>query len=60
MRGVMKEIKQGRRSDDNINDALYHLQAKIIRDRLDGLHHVEALMRLQGVDPEARGCPALC
>lgn len=57
MRGMMKEIKPGRRSDDNINDALYHLRAKIIRERLDGLHHVEALMRLQGIDPEALHVP---
>ena len=37
-------------SDETINKALAQLRATIIRDRLDGLEHVEALLRLRGYE----------
>ncbi|MSU90690.1 hypothetical protein GE300_13875 [Rhodobacteraceae bacterium 2CG4] len=41
----------GRISDTSITTALLHLRAEIIREGQDGLAHVEALLRLRGVDP---------
>ena len=54
---MMKEIVPNRRSDESINDALYHLRAKIIRGDHAGLENVEALMRLRGLDPDALPVP---
>jgi hypothetical protein len=36
---------------------LLYLRAQIIRDRLDGLDHVDALLRLRGCDPDAYRVP---
>lgn len=40
-----------RYSDETINTSLIYLRAKIIRDGLGGLEHVEALLRARGVCP---------
>ena len=40
--------------DKTINSALLSLRAQIIRDRLDGLAHVNALLAQRGVDPSAQ------
>jgi len=37
-------------SDETITIALAQLRAKIIRERLDGLEHVEALLKLRGYE----------
>lgn len=37
-------------SEETITIALSQLRAKIIRDRLDGLEHVEALLKLRGYE----------
>jgi hypothetical protein len=37
--------------DKTVTSALLHLRAQIIRDRLDGLDHVNALLVQRGVDP---------
>jgi hypothetical protein len=36
--------------DQSITSALLHLRVQIVRDGLDGLNHVEALLRMRGVD----------
>ena len=38
--------------------SLYYLRSQIIREGLDGLEHVDALLRLRGLDPEAVHVPA--
>lgn len=40
-----------------IFQVLNHVRQEIIRDDLDGLEHVEALLRLRGVDPETLDTP---
>lgn len=57
MSGMMKKLNPWRLGDDSINDALYHLRAQIIRRGSDGLDHVEALMQMRGLDPEALHVP---
>ena len=47
----MEHIRLGRISDASITTALLHLRAEIIREDQEGLAHVEALLRLRGVDP---------
>ncbi len=37
--------------DKSINSALLAPRAQIIRDHLDGLHHVEALLVTRGIEP---------
>lgn len=37
--------------DKTINNALLRLRAQIIRDGLEGLQHVEAMLLLRGIDP---------
>lgn len=39
---------------ETIINILQHVRAEIVRDELDGLEHVDALLWLYGVDPEAR------
>ena len=36
--------------DKTITNALLHLRVQTIRENLDGLEHVEALLRMRGVD----------
>lgn len=59
MRGMIKKLKMERHSDKTINVSLYYLRARIIRDHLDGLEHVEALMRLRGLDLDAVKVPKI-
>lgn len=40
-----------------IDNALYHLRALCVRDGHDGLNHVEALLRIRGLDPDAMHVP---
>ena len=40
-----------------IDNALYHLRALCVRDGHAGLEHVEALLRLRGLDPDAMHVP---
>lgn len=44
-------------SDASHIAALWSIRARIVRDGLDGLSHVEALLRLQGCDPTAQVVP---
>lgn len=44
-------------TDASINRALFALRAQIIRDDMDGLHHVEALIQARGYDPERQHVP---
>ena len=53
MRGMIKQLKMNRHSDETITASLYYLRAQIIRDGADGLEHVEALMRLRGLALDA-------
>ena len=41
----------------SITNALLHLRAQIVREGQDGLQHVEALLRMRGIDPEAQHIP---
>ncbi|NUB42964.1 hypothetical protein GEU84_001075 [Fertoebacter nigrum] len=43
--------------EKSIINALLHVRAQIIRDRLDGLDHVNALLVARGVVPEAQHVP---
>lgn len=43
--------------DKTITNALCQLRAQIIRGKLDGLEHVEALLLARGVDPAAQHVP---
>lgn len=40
-----------------IDNALFHLRALCIRDGHEGLEHVEALLRIRGVDPDGMHVP---
>jgi hypothetical protein len=40
--------------DKTITSALLHLRAQIIRDRLDGLGHVNALLVQRGIEPSGQ------
>jgi hypothetical protein len=44
-------------SEGVIIGVLCHIRAEILRDGLDGLEHVEALLRARGVDPETLYVP---
>lgn len=57
MRGMIKNIRLDKHGDETTNVSLYCLRAQIIREGIEGLHHVEALMRLRGLDPEAIHVP---
>lgn len=57
MRGMLRKIRLDKHSDETTNVSLYYLRAQIIREGLEGLHHVEALMRLRGLDPESIHVP---
>lgn len=57
MRGMIKQLKMNRHSDETINISLYYLRAQIIREGADGLEHVEALMKLRGLDLDALPVP---
>ncbi|MGB1235731.1 MAG: hypothetical protein ACPG5U_08360 [Planktomarina sp.] len=41
-----------RLSDVTIERSLFYIRAGIVHDNLDGLDHVDALLKLRGVDPE--------
>lgn len=43
--------------EDTIVAVLHYVRAEIVRDGLDGLEHVEALLRARGVAPDARHVP---
>ena len=51
------KLRFDRYTDETINTSLIYLRAKIIREGLDGLDHVEALLRLRGCEPEAVRVP---
>ena len=57
MRGMIKQLKMHRHSDETINTSLYYLRAQIIREGVDGLEHVEALMKLRGLTLDALSVP---
>lgn len=43
--------------DERIQRCLYYIRGEIIRDGLDGLEHVDALLVQYGLDPEAYRVP---
>ena len=57
MRGMVKRFKFYQHGDEMINSSLHYLRARTIRDGLDGLEHIEAIMRIRGLDPEAIHVP---
>jgi len=54
---MITKLKPYRHSDETTNVSLYYLRAQIIRDGLEGLGHVNALLRLRGLDPDAVKVP---
>ena len=44
-------IRLGRVSEDTIRNALLYIRAEIVRDNLDGLEHVDALLQMRGHEP---------
>lgn len=57
MRGMINKLTPHRHSDKTTNVSLYYLRAQIIRDNLEGLEHVDALLRLRGLNPDALHVP---
>ena len=43
--------------DDTLIAALHFMRCQIVRDNGEGLSHVDALLRLRGVDPETLPIP---
>lgn len=43
--------------EKSILNVLLHVRAEIIRDGLDGLEHVDALLRARGFDPASQAVP---
>lgn len=43
--------------DEMINSSLLYLRARTIREGLEGLEHIEAIMRIRGMDLEAVHVP---
>ena len=41
----------GRVSEDTIRNALLYIRAERVRDNLDGLEHVDALLQMRGHEP---------
>ena len=44
-------LRLGRVSENTIRNALLYMRAEILRDGLDGLEHVDALLAMRGHDP---------
>lgn len=44
----MKQLRLGRVSEDTIRNALLYIRAEIVRDNLNGLEHVDALLAMRG------------
>ena len=44
--------------DETVNNVLHYLRSVIVREGQDGLNHVDALLRLRGVDPDSLPMPA--
>lgn len=44
--------------DDTLISALHFMRCQIVRDGQDGLDHVDALLRLRGVNPDSLSMPA--
>src|SRR6056297_3727683 len=57
MLGMVKRFKFYQHGDEMINASLHYLRARTIRDGLDGLEHIEAIMRIRGIDCEAVHVP---
>src|SRR6056297_2376637 len=57
MLGMVKRFKFYQHGDEMINSSLHYLRARTIRDGLDGLEHIEAIMRIRGLDLEAIHVP---
>jgi len=54
---MIAKLTPYRHSDKTTNISLYYLRAQIIRDGSPGLEHVDALLRLRGLDPAAMHVP---
>jgi predicted Rossmann fold nucleotide-binding protein DprA/Smf involved in DNA uptake len=54
---MVKRFKFYQHGDEMINSSLHYLRARTIREGRDGLEHIEAIMRIRGLDPEAVHVP---
>ncbi|WP_297773505.1 hypothetical protein [uncultured Roseovarius sp.] len=54
---MVKRFKFYQHGDEMINSSLHYLRARTIREGLDGLEHIEAIMRMRGLDLEAMHVP---
>src|SRR6056297_3323428 len=57
MLGMVKRFKFYQHGDEMINSSLHYLRARTIRDGLDGLEHIKAIMWIRGLDLEAIHVP---
>lgn len=57
MLGMVKRFKFYQHGDEMINSSLHYLRARTICEGLDGLEHIEAIMRIRGLDLEAIHVP---
>ena len=53
----MYNIQTWNLNPERLDFQLYRIRAQIVRDGLEGLEHVDALLRLRGCDPEAVHVP---
>ena len=55
----MKEtIYMQRLGDERIERVLFFIKSEIVRDGLDGVEHVDALLQMRGIDPDKFKIPA--
>ncbi|WP_371229383.1 hypothetical protein [Roseovarius sp. 2305UL8-3] len=52
---MTQQIRLGRITETTIRNALLYMRAECLRDGVEGVDHVDALLRLRGHDPEAFG-----
>lgn len=57
MLGIFGRLTSNQHADEMINASHLYLRARTIRDGLNGLEHIDAIMRIRGLDPEAVHVP---
>lgn len=57
MLGIVRRATSNQHGNEMINASHLYLSARTIRDGLNGLEHIDAIMRIRGLDPEAVHVP---
>jgi len=53
----MKSIRTWDLNPDQLNHQLYRIRAQIIREQMQGLEHINALLVIRGLEPDAFHVP---